>query len=215
MMNSQRSANESSPAPGKQSRDSGFSLAEFLMSAVILLILSAAVFSMLSEIQRTASYQTEVQAVLNNTRVAMETVGRYIRQAGNDPYNSGLTGIAIVSPTEVRIQSDLTGSESPGNPDKGDPDGDHDDSGENLAIRYNSTARTIEIVPEGGPAQILAGYISSLSLQYFDAGGNATNVGSDVRKIAVTISGTSLLPDPRTRKRYGVQFRSEIRLWSL
>ena len=54
----------------------------------------------------------------------MQTVEQYIRQAGNDPFCTGVAGIAIVSTEEIQIRSDLTGSAGPGNPDKGDPDGD-------------------------------------------------------------------------------------------
>ena len=119
-------------------RQSGFTLTEFLIAASILLVLSSAIFSMLTEIQHAGSYQTEVQFVLNNTRIAMQTAERYIRQAGNDPLGSGVSGITIVSAQEIQIRSDLTGSAGPGNPDKGDPDGDIGDSGESIAIRFNN-----------------------------------------------------------------------------
>lgn len=191
--------------------DSGFTITEFLISALILLVVSAAAFGALAEIQRAASYQTEVQAVLNNSRIAMQTLERHIRQAGNDPFGCGLAGITIISPTEVRIQSDLTGSAGPSNPDKGDPDGDIDDSGENVTIRFNGAARTLEVVPAGGSAQIV-GYISGLLLQYYDADGNAAAIGSDVRRISVTISSSSLLPDPQTHQVFGLKLTGDIKV---
>ena len=61
---------------------SGFTLTELLISTLILFIASAAIFSVLAEIQHTAGYQAEIQSVLNNTQIAMQTVQRYIRQAG-------------------------------------------------------------------------------------------------------------------------------------
>jgi type II secretory pathway pseudopilin PulG len=195
-----------------QGSDSGFALAELLVSAFILLVICSAVFGMLSETQHAAGYQTETQTVLSNVQIAMQLVERCIRQAGNDPLKIGLTGITIVSPTEVRIQSDLTGSRGPGEPDKGDPDGDINDSGENVAIRYNNAARTLEIVPGGGPAQIAAGEISGFSLQYFDASGNPTTAGNDVRKIRVAISGAGSTPNPQTHQIFGVQLVSDIQI---
>lgn len=194
------------------SSESGFALAELLVSACILLVISGAVFGMLAETQYAAGYHAEEQTVLNNVQIAMQVVERYIRQAGNDPFKTGLTGITIVSPTEVRIQSDLTGSEGPSDPDKGDPDGDINDSGENVAIQYNNTARTLEIVPGGGPAQIVAGEISGFSLQYFGANGNPTTVGNDVRKIRAVISGAGSTPNPQTHQVFGVQVVSDIQL---
>jgi type II secretory pathway pseudopilin PulG len=197
---------------GGQNNQSGFVLTEFLISAVILLAVSSAVFSLLAEVQRAASYQAETQSVLSGTQIAMQTVERYIRQAGNDPLNSGVAGIIIVSPQEMRIQSDLTGSESPSNPDKGDPDGDINDSGENVTIRFNSRTRSLEIVPDGGSAQIVASCISGLSFTYYNAEGGTAAMGSEIRKISISISGTSLLPNPRTRQIFGVQLSSDIQV---
>jgi Tfp pilus assembly protein PilW len=189
---------------------SGLGLAEFLVSILILLVIAASVFGLLSEIQRKTGYQAEVQSVLNNTQLAMQMVGRYIRQAGNDPLDSGFTGITIMDPSRIGIASDLTGSESPGNPDKGDPDGDTLDSGEDVIIRCNSATRSLEIVPRGSSAQVVAGYISGLSFQYYDSNGGAAAAASDVRIIKVTISGTSLLPDPDTHTSFGVQLSSDF-----
>lgn len=196
----------------KSAAQSGFTLTEFLIAATVLLIVSSTIFRMLNEIQHAGSYQSEVQSVLNNTRIAMQTVEQYIRQAGNDPFCTGVAGIAIVSTEEVQIRSDLTGSAAPGNPDKGDPDGDTSDSGESITIRFNSRTRSLEIVPEGGGAQIVAGFISGLSFEYFDAAGNSTAAGSEVRRIGVTISGASLRPDPRTGKIFGVRVQGEIQI---
>jgi type II secretory pathway pseudopilin PulG len=192
--------------------EAGFTLAEFLIATLILFVVASGIFATLTEMQCATGFQTEMQSVLNNTQVAMQTAERYIRQAGNDPFGCGLTGITIVSPTEVRIQSDLTGSAGPGNPDKGDPDGDFDDTGENITIRFNNRSRSIEIIPKGGPAQILAGSIYDLSFQYYDANDDPTNGSREVRKIVITLSGSSLSSNPLTRQVFGVKLRSEVRI---
>lgn len=192
----------------------GFSLIELLMTLLVLCVASAALFSVLTDIQQAAGYHVEIQSVLNNTQIAMQTVQRYIRQAGNDPFRTGLTGITIVGPGEMRLQSDLTGSAGPGNPDKGDPDGDTQDAAENVTLRFNARTRSLEIVPAGASAQIIAGYISGLNFTYYDAAGNPTASGADVRKIGVSISGASLHPDPRTGQVFGVQLKSEIQVCS-
>jgi type II secretory pathway pseudopilin PulG len=193
---------------------SGFTLTELLISTLILFLASAAVFSVLAEIQHTAGYQAEIQSVLNNTQIAMQIVQRYIRQAGNDPLNCGVVGITIVGPEEMRIQSDLTGSAGPGHPDKGDPDGDTGDSAENVAIRYNNNTRSLEVVPVGGPAQIIAGNISGVTFSYYDAAGGAAATAAEVRTIGISISGASLKPNPRTHQVFGVQLNSAIQLSS-
>ena len=196
-------------SPGQKSRHAGFALTEFLIAALILFIVASAVFELLAEIQRAAGYQAEVQSVLNNTRIAFQTVERIIRQAGNDPLQSGLCGIVIVSATEVRIRSDRTGSSGAG---KGDPDGDIDDSWEDITIRHNPASQSLEIVPHGGPAQIIANYISDFSMEYYDAQGNPTDSGNEVRRITVIISGSTLRPDPDTKEPFGVKLSETIRI---
>jgi Tfp pilus assembly protein PilW len=202
----------SSIAAAPAGNESGFTITEFLVSALLLLVVSAPIFGVMAETQQAAGYQVEVQAVLNNSRIAMQTMERHIRQAGNDPFGCGLAGIWAISPTEVRIRSDLTGSAGPGNPDKGDPDGDIDDSGENLTLRFNEAARTLEVVPFGGSAQIAANYISGLAMQFYDANGNPVAAGSCVRLISVTVSGASHLPDPRTGEIFGLRMVSNIKV---
>jgi type II secretion system protein J len=197
---------------GRANDESGFSLAEMLMASAILLIISLTVFGALNGIQKTAGYQAEVQAVLDNTRNAFQVMERCIRQAGNDPYKKGFEAISAVSPTELRIRSDITGSAGPGKANKGDPDGDINDSGENLSIRYNSREKRLEMVSRNGPAQIIAENISGLSLRYFDAEGNPTVRGELVRKITINISGASTCKDPRTGEPFGVELESTVRI---
>jgi Tfp pilus assembly protein PilW len=182
-------------------KESGFALAEFLISTVIVLGMSAGVFTMLTDVLSTSGYQTEVLSVMENTRVAMGTLQRCIVQAGNNPRSAAFAPVTITSATEVRLRSDLTGSAG-GN--QGDADGDVLDANEDVIIRYNSTARTIELVAADTTVQTLAKYISGFSLEYLDNNGTATTVGANVRTIRITINGTSAVANPRTRKTFGL-----------
>ncbi len=190
----------------------GFSLVEFLLSTAVLLIVAGAIFGLLAQTQRTASYQSEVQGVLENTRIAMETVQRIIQQAGNDPSRTGFAAITITSSTELRVCSDLTGSGGTGNPDKGDPDGDTDDSGEDVTIRYNATAHTIELVPNGGTATAIASNISAFDMQYLNLSGAATTVDNAVTSVRITLTGVSTVPDPQTGQLFSQQLTSDVQI---
>jgi type II secretory pathway pseudopilin PulG len=195
-----------SPAP-----EGGFSIVEFLVSTLVLLAISAATFTMLARTQRASVYQTEVQAVLENSRIAMETAERLIRQAGNDPLNTGFAGVTITDATHVRLRSDLTGAAA-GNPDKGDPDGDTNDSGEDVTLQYNSGTSSVEIVPNGGSAQPIANYITNFSMQYFDANGTATSDGTAVRRVRISLTAGTTLAHPQTGKTYSLQVASDVQL---
>ena len=199
--------------------ESGFSLAEFLIASVILLVIAASVFGMMAETQRASSYQSEIQSVLQNTRIAMSTLERYIRQAANDPirtpsdpsfaetgFSEETQGVTIVSASEIRLRTDITGSA------QGDPDDDSGDAEEDMTIRYNSTTLSIEITPTGGTAQPVANNITALSMTCYDAAGAVTTVGANVHKIRVSLTGASALPNPQTGYPFGQQLISDIRL---
>jgi len=188
--------------------ETGFSLVEMLLSATILLVISMAVFDALNRVQQAASYQAEVQAVIDNTRNALQYVERRLRQAGNDPQQKGFCAVSILGPAEVRIRSDITGSRN----GKGDPDGDINDSWENLLIRYNGNKKRLEMVSRNGPAQILAENISDFSLDFFDADGNPAARDELVRKIIIRISGKSTYKNPRSGKNFGIQLESTVRI---
>jgi type II secretory pathway pseudopilin PulG len=192
--------------------EQGFSLVEFLVSSLIVLVMATSVFGLLSHMQRAGSYQAEVQGVLENTRLAVETIERILEQAGNDPLGAGFPGIAITSATQVRVRSDLTGSAGPGSPDKGDPDGDTDDANEDVTIRFNASALSIELVPAGGTAQPVASNISAFTMQYFGGDGVPAGTGNDVRRIRFLLTGTSPLPDPQTRRIFSMQLCSDVQL---
>ena len=189
--------------------EKGFGLAEFIMSALIVLTLSAGIFTILADVESTAGYQPEVLSVMANTRMAMDAVERYISQAGNNPQGAAFTPVTITSSTQVRLCSDLTGSAG-GN--QGDPDGDILDGDEDVTIQYNSTARSIEKVLADGTVETLATGISAFSLHYFDASGAETAIGANVQRIGVTITGLSTVADPHNRKTFGITLSSNVKL---
>jgi hypothetical protein len=199
------------PPSGSQrtQEESGFGLVEFLMSTLVVMSLSAGIFTILTDMQSNSGYQAEVVSVMENTRVVMSTLGRYIVQAGSNPRAASFTPVTITSSTQVQICADVTGS-SGGS--QGDPDGDILDTDENVTMRYDQTARSIELVDGNGTIQTLANYISAFTLNYFDKDGNVTTVGADVRKIRVTISGSSTVANPRTKKRFGLTLTSDFTL---
>jgi hypothetical protein len=196
------------PSP-EMREESGFGIVEFFMSALIIISVSASVFTTLTDMQSNAGYQAEVLSVVENTRVAMTTLERYLLQAGNNPKSASFTPVTVTSSTQVQLCSDLTGSAGGS---QGDADGDILDEDENITIQYNSTAQSIELVDGVGTVQTLAYYISGISFQYYDKDGTATTIGDDVRKITVTISGASTVANPRTKKTFGITLVSDFTL---
>lgn len=195
----------------KAGAEQGFSLVELLIAALVTLVLAASVFGLMNRLQRTAGYQPEVQGVLAIAMTGMETVERILLQAGNDPLQAGFPALVIAGPAEVRVRADLTGS-ARGAPDQGDPDGDTDDSGEDVTIRYNVNTRSLEIIPQGGVPQPVVTGLLGFAMQYFDGAGTETAAGDDVRAVRITLAGASPVADPQTGRPFSLQLSSYIGL---
>lgn len=188
----------------------GYGLMEFLVAGLIFLVISSGLFEFIAHVQREAARQEEIEAVLESARFALATVERILLQAGNDPKGIGFTGITISSPTQVRILADLTGSAKPASPDKGDPDGDLDDSGEDVIIRYNPISRSLELISGDSGTQPVSSLISEFSMQYLDRNGVATGDGAEVYKIQVTLSATSALAESYSLKPFSIRLTTEV-----
>ena len=188
----------------------GFSLVEMLISTLILCIMTASLFPLLNDFQQEAAYRSETQVVLDNIRVAIETLEKYVRQAGNNPYGAGFQGITIISDQSVTVRADLKGSLGS---DKGDPNGDVIGPDETVTLRFNPSNQSLEVV-SGGTAQIICNRIGGLKFRYYDADGYLTIDGSRVRRITVTILGKADWPNPKTREVFGIELERDIRIFS-
>jgi prepilin-type N-terminal cleavage/methylation domain-containing protein len=190
----------------------GFSLIEFLIAAALLTLLSGWALSALAEMQKTASSRAEMESVMENCRETADAITRIIRQAGNDPQRKGIVPISTCGKSELRVRSDSTGSGGLSNPDKGDPDGDTLDTGEDILIRHNPGSLSVETVSPAGAAQPIAGQISEVSFRYWDFQGNEAASCSDIRRITLSITAVSSIRDPKGGKPFSICVQTQIRL---
>ncbi|MBN2338131.1 MAG: hypothetical protein JXP48_06280 [Acidobacteria bacterium] len=189
--------------------EEGFSLAELLVCALVFLVLGASVFALLGELQQKAAFQAEMRSLIQDTRLALYTVERFARQAGNDPLRTGIEGVTLRGPSSVRFRTDIKGAAGG---DKGDPDGDMEDSDEDVVLRFNPSAGTLEIVSGSGAPQIVTGRISDLAFRYYNESGGMAAGGERVCRIGITLRGTTLFADPRTGRHHGVELEGEVRV---
>ncbi len=177
-------------------QDHGFVLVDFVISGLVLLILGAALAGLWVEIQKVAVAQVDRARAQNHSSVAMRIIEGYIQSAGNSPVGPPIEGLVIMSAQEVRVRADLTGSASPGQPNKGDPDGDTDDAGEDITIRYNRNAQRIDLISGDGAPTSIADQIVDYSMVFFDALGNPTERGSETAVVRVQISSAGSVYNP-------------------
>jgi hypothetical protein len=187
-------------------------MAEMLISSLLLVLIGGAAFGLLGEIEQIAASQTDLQSAVQSALISVDLLGRVLRQSGNDPRDAGLCGLSRIAGDEIRVRSDITGSAAPGDPDKGDPDGDTDDTYEDIVIRYDQSADTVQLVTVGGGVQTVAENISALSLEFFDQSGAAVGAGPDASRARITLTSASRTVSPRTRRPFSLRISSEVQL---
>lgn len=81
--------------PRRLESESGYSLVELLISSAIMLVVTGAIFGLLSPSQGTAATQPEVSDVQQRSRVASEVLFKELVMAGAGVYQGPITGSLI------------------------------------------------------------------------------------------------------------------------
>ncbi len=173
----------------RQNRKSerGYSLLEFLLVAVIFVLLSGSVFSLIVNGQRQFTAEEDFKEAVQNARMAMEVVARMVREIGNNPSripcdDPNVPRLTEISSSRIRFISDLTSTSG-----QGDPDGRIDGPLENVTIEFDDVNDSITIRSGSGSAQPMAKDILALRFEGFDRNGNATTDPACVVKLRITI----------------------------
>lgn len=176
---------------------SGFTLVELIISMAIGLIVLAALYSVFIMQNRTLSTQEQIAEMQQNARIGMDIMQRDIRIAGYNPTKTtswvsgtkpGLTSAAADSlsfVSDLNANADTTASSA--NPEENVTYDRADDGG------ISCLRRTVN-----GSGDSIVGNIESLAFVYYDEAGNTLSIPpslSNVRKIQVTITAKTALPD--------------------
>jgi prepilin-type N-terminal cleavage/methylation domain-containing protein len=173
--------------------EAGYSLLELLVSLALLGMAFGGLAGLLvqnAQINRAQQMSAEVQAT---ARTCLSMIVQVLRSAGWDPLNSGLAPVALdPSPTNstnyIEVFADLN------------EDGDADDAGEAVLIRWAGTALEWRTTSDASqPFVLLADTITN------DADGDGTaetmfvaDSLTDPKTITVRLTARSRAPDPRS-----------------
>ena len=170
----------------------GFVLAELLVALAIVGLVLVMLTGLLQHGQQTYLAGTARLEAQQHARVALERLGRELREAGIDPRGTGFLPLVNPTSTGLTIQSDLNGDGViAGNPE---------------TIIYSLRGRTLRR-NAGGGAQTLIDGVESLTFTYLDAGGNPTQAPSEIRSVLITITTS-----PRGPGSGGVTMTTQVRL---
>jgi prepilin-type N-terminal cleavage/methylation domain-containing protein len=166
----------------------GFTLIEVLVSLTILLLSLAALATLLVQNARVNRAQQMTLSTQSNARSCLSIVTPVLRTAGWDPLNAGFSPVTLDpsgNGNSIQVFADLN------------EDGDTLDSDEDVTIRY-TMGRLEWKKSAGGAFEILSEDISN------DSDGDGLpepmfvpDDTSRPRRIAVTITARSPVPDPR------------------
>jgi len=203
--------NPRNPSSDRKSR--GFTSVEALIAIVVLLVLLGAVMSTFYQSQKLYTSQHDLMEASATGRVAMNQIQSFLRQAGNDPNNIGLTPITIDNPNQITIYSDVTGAvpATSGLPMEatGEADGTLTNLYEQVTIRYDPGTEEL-FINVGNGEQLLAGNVPVFNWTFYDMQGNVTTDGNEIARARIELAVVSENPDQQTGSVNSVTLVSEV-----
>lgn len=170
----------------KQTNTCGFTLVEILIAMAIGLIVLAAVYGVFTLQNKKLKTQEQIVEMQQSARVAMDMMTREIRMAGYDSLGTSNAGITSATANSINFTMDLNA------------DGDTTDSNENVTYSLYTSGGIQKLgrTTGGGAVQPVAEYIEALTFNYYDATGAVTATLANIRKIKITVTARTALPDP-------------------
>ena len=174
--------------------ESGFTLVEFMISSLIMMIVMGGTLLLATRIQEGYQFQTDDTVVEQEARYALDWIARDLRSAGSDPYNiiANNQGIFLDpngganNDDSIRIQADI----SPNG-----PDGDIGDAGENITIALDTVNRVITRADTNSAAPAAVAMtdtiFTDLSFTFLDASRTVTATSDLIAYIQVQVTARS------------------------
>jgi prepilin-type N-terminal cleavage/methylation domain-containing protein len=197
----------------------GFTLIELMVAMVCTTIVLGGAVALTSQVQTGYRRQLEDSAGEQEARYAMEWIGRYLRGAGNNPFNvtsSNCPGAnttfygVIMDPNGDDVNDDITLQSDSNPPDGliGGSTGNCNQANEHVTISFDATNHTIVFLDEAVGASATTrtdNVIGGLQFVYLDSSRAVTTVQADVFYVQTqitirtrTMNGPTGQPSTRT-----------------
>lgn len=174
--------------------EQGFTLMELLVVTVVAGVVMAAIYTTYYSQQKSYVAQEQVAGMQQNLRAAMLFMEREIRMAGCDPTGNANAGIITADANSVHFTLDIRGTS-----EGSDPDGDTDDTNEDIAYSLDDNDGDGDNDLERND-NLIAENIDALDFVYLDEDGTpiATPVAhlSTIRSVQITIVARTGRGDP-------------------
>ncbi|HUG44774.1 MAG TPA: prepilin-type N-terminal cleavage/methylation domain-containing protein [Acidobacteriota bacterium] len=192
----------------------GFSILEMMVATLVFTLLLVPILMLFNQGQFTSRSQSDHVSNARQLRMAMNTITRYLRQAGSDPTQQLLAHpIEPLQEGQFLINSDLTGSVSSTTADamesRGDPDGKLESIFEQVVIRFNPAAEQL-FIDIGYGEEILAERITDFQVEFLSHSGAPAVDPEEIARVRIRMTGRGEKPDLQTGHVSTVTLASEV-----
>ena len=160
------------------SESGGFTVTELVLALAIMMMVMAAMVSLLISLNRVYTAQNVTAGVQQVTRAGINIMTRAIRMAGLNPLKINRIGILEASVNKIRFQHDTNGSGTI-------------ETGQNEDIAYLSNANNQLIRQKDGnfrSNKSLVDHVKDLTFKYFDRDDEETSILDDIRTVEISLT---------------------------
>ena len=160
------------------SRTGGFTVTELVLALAIMMIVMAAMVSLLISLNRAYTAQNVAAGVQQVTRAGINIMTRDIRMAGLNPLKTNRIGILEASVDKIRFQQDTNGSGAI-------------ETGQNEDIAYlvNDNHQLIRQKDDNSRSnKSLVDHVNDLTFKYFDMDDEETSILDDIHTVEISLT---------------------------
>ena len=156
----------------------GFTVTELVLALAIMMMVMAAIVSLLISLNRAYTAQNVTAGVQQVTRAGINILTRDLRMAGLNPLNINQIGILEASAHKIRFQHDTNGS---GEIEKG--------QNEDISYLLNGNHQLIRQKDGNSRSnRSLVDHVRNLTFEYFNRDNKETSIIEDIHTIEISIT---------------------------
>ena len=156
----------------------GFTVAELVLALAMMMMVMAAMVSLLISLNRSYTTQNVTAGVQQVTRAGINIMTRDIRMAGLNPLKINQIGILEASVNEFRFQHDTNGSGTI-----------EADQNEDIAYLLNGNHQLIRQKDGNSRSnKSLIDHVNDLTFEYFDMNDAETNILDDIQTVKISLT---------------------------
>jgi len=160
------------------SRSGGFTVTELVLALAMMMMVMAAMVSLLVSLSRVYTAQNVAAGVQQVTRAGINIMIRHIRMAGLNPLKINQMGILEASAHKLRFQQDTNGNGTI-----------ETDQNEDIAYLLNANHQLIRQKDGNSRSnKSLIDHVNELEFKYFDRDNEETNIFEDIRSVEISLT---------------------------